>query len=199
MVNDYLLVFALFLWSLVHSLLASLKVKSLFARLLGNSTFRYYRLMYNIFAGVSFLPILGLMFIMPDKQVYTIPKPWITVSLLAQILSILVLVIGLKQTGAVDFLGLNVFIEDVKPERQNLNTSGLYRIVRHPLYSAGLVFLWCSPVMTMNYLLVYTCLTVYILIGAYFEERKLLVEYGDVYREYRQNVPMLIPGLKWNK
>jgi protein-S-isoprenylcysteine O-methyltransferase Ste14 len=199
MVNVYLLVMAMFLWGLLHSLLASLKVKALFARLLGERSKRFYRLVYNIFAGVSFLPILGLIFILPDKQVYAIPKPWMAFSLLAQILSILVLVIGLKQTGAVDFLGLNVFLGEVKPERQNLNSRGLYRYVRHPLYSAGLVFLWCSPVMTANTLLVSVCLSIYIPIGAYFEERKLLIEYGETYRNYRQKVPMLIPGLKWNK
>jgi protein-S-isoprenylcysteine O-methyltransferase Ste14 len=39
--------------------------------------------------------------------------------------------------------------------------------------------------------------TIYIFIGAYFEERKLLREYGEVYAEYKSRTPMLIPWLKF--
>jgi protein-S-isoprenylcysteine O-methyltransferase Ste14 len=39
-------------------------------------------------------------------------------------------------------------------------------------------------------------LTVYILIGALFEERKLLREFGEAYAEYRRRTPMLIPWFR---
>jgi protein-S-isoprenylcysteine O-methyltransferase Ste14 len=39
--------------------------------------------------------------------------------------------------------------------------------------------------------------TVYILVGAYFEERKLLREFGAAYAEYKSKTPMLIPWLKF--
>ena len=75
-------------------------------------------------------------------------------------------------------------------------TGGLYRYVRHPLYTAGLVFIWLLPIMTCNLLALNIGLTAYIIVGAYFEERKLLLEFGDAYAEYRQQTPMLIPGLR---
>jgi len=50
--------------------------------------------------------------------------------------------------------------------------------------------------MTWNLLALIIGLTTYIIIGAYFEERKLLNEFGDAYAEYRQHTPMLIPGLR---
>jgi protein-S-isoprenylcysteine O-methyltransferase Ste14 len=39
-------------------------------------------------------------------------------------------------------------------------------------------------------------LSAYTIIGAYFEERKLLLEFGDAYAEYRRKTPMLVPGLR---
>jgi protein-S-isoprenylcysteine O-methyltransferase Ste14 len=35
--------------------------------------------------------------------------------------------------------------------------------------------------------------TLYIIIGAYFEERKLLRDFGDAYAGYKRKTPMLIP------
>jgi len=47
----------------------------------------------------------------------------------------------------------------------------------------------------------YLAFTLYILVGVYFEERKLLREFGQEYAEYRSITPMLIPGMRfgWNK
>jgi protein-S-isoprenylcysteine O-methyltransferase Ste14 len=72
---------------------------------------------------------------------------------------------------------------------------GLYRWVRHPLYTAGLMFIWLSPVMSQNSLVVYIGITVYIIVGALFEERKLEREFGQEYARYKAITPMLIPGL----
>ena len=73
---------------------------------------------------------------------------------------------------------------------------GLYRFVRHPLYTFSLLVLWLSPSMTVNTLIVYAALTIYILIGAVFEERKLLRQFGQEYAHYKSVTPMLIPGFK---
>ncbi len=41
--------------------------------------------------------------------------------------------------------------------------------------------------------------TAYILVGILFEERKLIAAFGDQYATYREQTPMLIPGLKLNR
>jgi protein-S-isoprenylcysteine O-methyltransferase Ste14 len=74
-------------------------------------------------------------------------------------------------------------------------TGGLYHYVRHPLYTFSLLILWLSPTMTLNSFIVYLALTIYILIGIVFEERKLLREFGEEYANYRSITPMLIPGI----
>ena len=68
-------------------------------------------------------------------------------------------------------------------------------MVRHPLYTFSLLFLWLTPVMTRNLALLYGALTVYILIGAVFEERKLLRIFGQEYADYRGKTPFIIPYL----
>ena len=51
--------------------------------------------------------------------------------------------------------------------------------------------------MTVNSFIVYVALTIYVLIGIIFEERKLLREFGQDYANYKSVTPMLIPGLKF--
>jgi len=83
----------------------------------------------------------------------------------------------------------------IESQPTRLVTDGLYAYIRHPLYIAGLIFIWFSPDMTLNRLVLWVILSLYILIGAYFEERKLLNDFGVEYAEYKAKTPMLIPGL----
>ena len=114
--------------------------------------------------------------------------------MLGQGLAAIMLVVGVLQTDTLSFVGLRQFFEEEKPSQ--LVTRGLYRLVRHPLYTAGLLFLWLSPQVTVNSFTMYVGATVYILVGAYFEERKLLREFGTAYAEYKAKTPMLIPWVK---
>jgi len=37
------------------------------------------------------------------------------------------------------------------------------------------------------------------MIGTYFEERKLLREFGKAYADYKKSTPMLIPGMVFGR
>ena len=69
----------------------------------------------------------------------------------------------------------------------------LYRLVRHPLYSGLLLALWAAPEMSPGRLVLAAGLTLYVLIGARLEERDLARVFGDRYRRYQREVPMLVP------
>jgi protein-S-isoprenylcysteine O-methyltransferase Ste14 len=191
------IIITVFFWGFLHSLLASFKAKEAVQRVFGPSRSRFYRLAYNIFAGVSFLPVLALMFIIPDRSLYLVPLPWSLFLVIGELLAVLALVIGFRQTNPREFLGLGQLGESDK--QSGLTTSGLYHYVRHPLYSAGLAFIWLMPMMTINVLAINLALTVYTIIGATFEERRLKHEFGQEYSEYMTVTPMFIPLLKGNK
>jgi protein-S-isoprenylcysteine O-methyltransferase Ste14 len=180
------------LWGIVHSLLASNQVKNFFRRRLGGGFMRLYRLLYNLFAVISFLPIFYLMVTLPDRMLYVAPTPLSLLMRLGQGISLILLVVAVFQTDLLSFVGLRQIFEAEK--RGPLMTGGLYRYVRHPLYTFSLLILWLSPAMSLNTFIVYLALTVYILIGIIFEERKLVREFGEEYVGYRSVTPMLIPG-----
>ena len=189
------ILFSLLLWGAVHSLLASLTFKALLADTVGKSAMRGYRLFYNGFSLLSFLPILYLTRTLPDAPLYSVPAPISYVMLVGQGFGLILLIVGVLQTDTLSFIGLSQLFTEEKPSI--LVTKGLYRLVRHPLYTAGLMVLWLSPTVTVNSFTLYLGATIYILVGAYFEERKLLREFGQAYAEYKSKTPMLIPGLRF--
>ena len=69
----------------------------------------------------------------------------------------------------------------------------LYRLVRHPLMLGFLIAFWAAPTMTAGHLLFAIGMTGYILIAIQLEERNLVAALGDRYRNYRSEVPMLVP------
>lgn len=178
----------------MHSWLASLPVKGLARRVWGEKGARAYRLAYNAFAAISFVSILVLMRALPDHLIYVVPSPWRYLMIVGQAVAAIMLMLTLLQTDTLSFAGLRQL---AKGEVQsNLVTKGYYGWVRHPLYLFGLLFLWLTPVMSANVLVVFVTLTAYIFIGALFEEHRLLQEFGAAYVEYKSHTPMIIPGLR---
>ena len=72
---------------------------------------------------------------------------------------------------------------------------GIYRLVRHPVYTGSLIALWSTPTMSQGRLLLVGVLTLYLFVGLAFEERDLEREFGDAYREHKRRVPSLFPRL----
>ncbi len=181
------------LYGALHSLLATHWAKALARQLLGPTADRLYRLLYNLIGGLSFLPVLAVVAWQPGTTLYTIPLPWSAVAVALQALALALILIGLLQTGITGFLGLRQLLQPALEEPAKLEVSGLYRWVRHPLYTAGLIFIWLSPIMTTSSLALTVGLTAYIYIGSIFEERRLVTEFGQAYLDYQRRVPRLLP------
>lgn len=187
-------------WAAVHSFLASSSFKSQVRRKMGARAFDgTYRLLYNITATLTFLPVLlaGARAI-PHLIVWQLARPFNVLFVAIQLLGLAGLAVSLLQTDVLRFAGVGQFVRylqgraDVNPS-PILITGGVYRIVRHPLYFFSLLLLWFSPVMTLSLLLFNIAATLYFWIGSKYEERRLAAAFGERYEAYRRSVPSLIP------
>lgn len=193
--SPWIILAAMAVYGLVHSVMASLPFKDLVYTLFGKAGERYYRLFYNLFSGITLVPILALAYALPDEEYYTIPEPWSYLTIALQVGALLLLSYSVVQTGAFEFAGLSQALG--MRTKEALNTGGLYKFVRHPLYTFSMLFLWLSPTMTRNLAILYLSISLYFVAGAWFEERKLERMFGEEYRRYKARTPMLIPFLKW--
>ena len=80
-------------------------------------------------------------------------------------------------------------------ESGEFDSSGVLGVVRHPWYLAVFILLWAGD-LNLADLTINVVLSVYLVIGTFLEERKLVLEFGDKYEVYQRQVSMFIP-LKW--
>jgi methanethiol S-methyltransferase len=193
----WIILLSFIVYGILHSWLASLRVKAQARRILGPSTDRWFRVAYNIIALLTLLPILALPVLFVDRELYRISFPWILITASIQVLAAIALLTGLRQTGLLSFLGLRQLLAPSHDKSPKFVTGGLYRWIRHPLYTAGLLIIWLFPVMTCNLLALNIGMTIYIFLGAILEERKLEREFGEAYVEYKARTPMLVPFFRF--
>lgn len=71
----------------------------------------------------------------------------------------------------------------------------MYRYSRHPMMLGFLVGLWSVPVMSVSHFVMSTLFTLYIFIGVAFEERGLMMQFGETYRKYKAEIGMFFPKI----
>jgi protein-S-isoprenylcysteine O-methyltransferase Ste14 len=184
------------LYGLLHSLLASMRAKELAKQWFGELGERFYRLVYVIVVSLTFLPVFATVLLLPDRALYTIPFPWLLLTLLIQLLAGLGILLALKDISVGNFLGTEQVLDPGSAGSPPLVVKGVFRFSRHPLYLFSILILWLSPVMSWNILAFNLGATLYMLIGTIPEERKLLAQFGETYAQYRRCTAWLIPGLK---
>ncbi len=193
MFSNSTLILALYLacFASLHSLLAGTWAKRRAQRAFGRRATRWYRLVYSILAVVTLSPLIYLFYRFPGEVIYLIPSPWRWIMIFGQILAALALGKTVLEAGAFRFLG-------IRPDDSEggLIVRGAYCRVRNPLFLFALIFLWLSPVMTDNLLVLYLLATVYFYLGSIHEERMLAEKFGDDYRDYQRQVPRIVPRLR---
>ena len=185
------------IWCALHSFMISITFISFLQKRLKYS-FKFYRLFYNIFAAISFFWILWYTSGIKGTLIFQW-NGWL------QIIQFLLLagsaVLFWTGAGNYDFLqfsGLRQIKEGTNhssiSEINQINTSGILGITRHPWYFGAILFIWSvSKDIDAASMTVKVIWTIYLSIGTFLEERKLVIEYGDEYLKYKQKVSMLFP------
>lgn len=181
----------LLVFALIHSLLAIPELQRRIGKTLPRAG-RFYRLTYNLIALVTFFWAMAAWHLSP--VLYIVPGAGSLLFHLMQLVCLVLLARCAAQTGIGDFLGLAQ--RRGTPRDRHLVTTGCYARARHPLYSLTFTFLVLNPVMTLKWLILTLFSTVYFVVGARIEERRLIAEFGDSYRRYQEQVPMFLPRRK---
>jgi hypothetical protein len=100
------------------------------------------------------------------------------------------------QSGALGWMAL---FQGRKPVFPDMPETGLFRVVRQPIYVSFALILWCVPVWTPDQLLLATVYTAYCIVAPRFKEQRFKRFYGDRFRAYQVRVPYWIPTLNWKK
>ncbi len=181
---ETLLLFSSF--ALIHSITAARCFKCVFLSTL-KLPYKTYRFSYNILSFVSFLPFSLYWFIHRAESPIIVKFEGIlfVLVIILKITGVVIFGIAFIQSGVKEFFGL-------KFTKGKLIDRGLYGIVRHPQYLGGIIFIWASPVITFHDFESYILLTLYLIVGAFLEEKKLEEELRG-YKEYKKRVPFLIP------
>jgi protein-S-isoprenylcysteine O-methyltransferase Ste14 len=178
-------------FSVFHSVFAGESCKR-FMQFFMKKKYKYYRVLFSIFAIINFSFIISYHFTIHNTMLWKTSLPEIVIASA-----------GMTTGGFImayftikfffDLSGADIFLQTKKS--QALIVTSLYRFVRHPLYTATLLFIWSiffwQP--ALSNLISCICITIYTIAGIYFEEKKLIKNFGDSYIQYRNRTPMLIP------
>ena len=200
---DYMLLIVLWsLWCVLHSGMIALRVTDYLKARLGDG-YRYYRLVFNGVSIVTLAPLLiyGTRIDAPVLYEWHGLLLWIKIVLLA--IAIGLFVLGALKYDMLSFVGIRQLRSgnqhSVMSETGVIDTTGIMGMTRHPWYLGALFFVWSDDArITVPSLVVNVILTFYLVYGTLLEERKLVVELGDAYREYQKQVPMLFPT-RWRR
>lgn len=198
---NYLLLAILWItWCIIHSGMISLTVTGYFKNRLGDS-FRFYRLIYNLIATATFILLYVYSGLQDGKLLFHWQGNMIALQLFFVAIGVLLFIAGAKTYDFLQLVGIRQISSgsscSAASKICDIKTSGIHGLTRHPWYLGGIILVWSGfREIYSSTLIVIIILTVYLVVGTVLEERKLVVEYGDAYRDYQKKVSMLIP-FKW--
>ena len=152
----------------------------------------------RIFTITSILTLLGAFLSMNFwNWLYFILDPTMIQPLLF-ILGILFMIAGMIIASMASRVISVSTVADMRTDRKpELITGGLYARIRHPLYLATiLIFAAVGLIYPFPIVIVFVLsMILYTMIGAFFEERKLIIQYGEKYLEYKKRAGFILPKI----
>jgi len=203
MTNIFLIITSSLIWSVIHSVTASLAAKAFARKYLGDhNADGLYRLIYNIISIITFVPLMAVAALLPDQPLYRFPNWLIPITTLLQVICVIAVLLAVIQVDLWSFVGLRQLLRWLESANKTdsparLIRSGMFAFMRHPIYFFSLVALWLMPVMSLNTFTLFVCFTIYFWVGSIYEERKLVAEFGEEYKQHQQKVPRIVPFTNW--
>ena len=183
----------------IHSLLISVTVTDFAQRKLGRH-YRFYRLFYNAAALITIAPLLVHTSRMAGPAFFTWNGPLLGLKWILNLAGVLLFAAALRHYSFLHLLGAGQILEGNRPTAAapgGIVSTGVMGLIRHPFYTGALLIFWAQNLDGIR-LMVNIILTVYMVIGTFLEERKLVREFGAEYVTYQQRVSMFFPW-KWAK
>ncbi len=181
-------------FGLVHSLLASRAGTAFLQRRFGS----WHRIVYSGVACATLAPLLAYAASVRSEPLFRWQGPLAAVPYVLLAGAAALFWAGGRHFSLGRLLGFTQLREGASvglAAQGRLDDSGVLGVVRHPWYAACLLLPWArdldAPALAAS-----VVFSLYVLVGTWLEERKLVLEFGDEYRAYQRRVSALVP-LKW--
>ncbi|MBY0612779.1 MAG: isoprenylcysteine carboxylmethyltransferase family protein [Beijerinckiaceae bacterium] len=99
------------------------------------------------------------------------------------------------QSGSLGWLSL---LQNKRPVFPDMPETGLFSLIRQPIYLAFALTMWTVPVWTPDQLALALSYTAYCLLAPKLKERRFRAIYGERFEAYRREVPYILPKLRRN-
>jgi methanethiol S-methyltransferase len=183
----------------LHSYLISIGFTNLMNRWL-KKYYAFYRLFYILISLFLLIPLINYTGQL-DNKVIIVYGHYLEILRLILVYGSLIMFFWafFFDYDSLSFFGIRQILnfgktKETKPSN-DIKKNGLLGIIRHPMYLALIVYIWCQT-SKMADIVVNIVLTVYVIIGTILEEKKLVLEFGETYIQYQREVAMLIPFTK---
>lgn len=185
------------LFALHHSILARPGIKQRVIKYvpaaLERSTFTWVASVLLLMVCALWRTVAGL--------VYAVPGIWRLVGYAAQAAGLVLTIKATAELDALDLAGVRPMLDarrgsSATPQHVPLNTTGLYAVVRHPLYFGWVLFVFGIPDMTGTRAVFALVSTLYLVVAVPFEERSLVRTFGADYSAYQRRTRWrIVPGI----
>lgn len=180
---------------ILHSIMATRSIKRLGEGFLAGKKLSY-RLIYNLVSVIILAAVLVYQRALSSPDIMPANTPMQIAGLIALMIALFIAFSSLTLVQALEFGG---FV-GVPGGQEDLRADRAYGLVRHPLFVAGIFAFWGFWLVTpqLKQLVTAIITTGYFIAGAYIEERRLVSIMGERYENYKAEVPMFIPKLRWH-
>lgn len=188
----------------IHSTMVSKKGKR-FLMSYGGETFMkcYYRALFTVVSAFLMFGTYYLISSLPNSTFYTVSW-WLKWPMHAVQLGGMFFGMGsLLILDAGEFFGITQMRRCKKSKNPDLSalsidglspfklrTTGVYSIIRHPIYFAGICMITFQPTISYNWFTVMVLADFYFIYAAFKEERILLRVIPEEYSAYQHKIPM---------